>query len=80
VTTLAWQDAPLGASLYEFLFDFYDGSPSQCLGVDDDASDGVKIEWMVPEGLVGKFEALATFADGRVIHAADQTRNSVILL
>jgi hypothetical protein len=67
--TLVWEEAPLGASRYEFTF-VADGSGlSTFIGSDEDASDGATVQWLVPPDLNGSFHGIARFPDGRTVAA-----------
>ena len=67
--TLVWEEAPPGASRYEFTF-LPDGpAPATFIGTDEDASDGATAQWLVPQDLNGSFEATAYYLDGHTIGA-----------
>lgn len=63
---ITWTDAPPGAERYEFFLTPENGF-SSLLGTDDDPSNGVSIQWIVPEHLSATLEAFAYFADGSSI-------------
>lgn len=69
ITTLTWEEPPQGATYYEFLFIHEHEDQTDVLDVDYDDSDGVSIDWWVPEHLVGELEALAHYPDGHIIYA-----------
>lgn len=60
---VTWTDAPLGAERYEFTL-MAENSNSFLLGTDKDSSNGVSIQWIVPENLSATLSATAYFADG----------------
>ena len=65
--TLVWDEAPPGASRYEFIF-LPDGPPPLTfIGTDEDASDGATAQWLVPQDLNGSFRATAYYPDGRTV-------------
>lgn len=67
---LAWEDAPEGALRYEFVLLNFDSQPQENLGVDRDWSDGVSIQWQVPEDLMDRVvNAIAYFDDGSRIRS-----------
>lgn len=65
--SFTWDQAPTGASAYEFYFHPEDGSDPMLLGTDHEASDGVMVLWQVPPHLVGYLQAVAYFPDGTTI-------------
>lgn len=68
--TLVWEDAPEGAPRYEFVLLNLDSQPPEPLGDDRDWSDGVSIQWQVPENLTDRVaSAIAYFDDGSEIRS-----------
>ncbi len=63
---ITWTDAPPGAERYDF-FLTPENATSSLLGTDNDPSNGVSIQWIVPENLSATLEAFAYFADGSSI-------------
>jgi hypothetical protein len=61
---VSWSDAPPGAERYDFFLKLEEASAPLLLGTDRDPSDGVSIEWTVPEHLTATLTAIAYFSDG----------------
>jgi hypothetical protein len=61
---VTWSDAPPGAERYDFFLKLEEVSAPLLLGTDRDPSNGVSIEWTVPEHLVATLAAIAYFSDG----------------
>jgi len=67
--TLVWEEAPPGASRYEFIFLPDAPAAFTFIGTDEDASDGATAQWLVPQDLNGSFKGTAYFPDGHTIAA-----------
>jgi len=67
--TLVWQEAPLDASRFEFIFLPDGAAPYTFIGADEDSSDGASAEWLVPQDLNGSFQATAYYPDGHTVRA-----------
>lgn len=67
--TLTWEEAPLDADLYEFTIIPHQQDTPLVLGLDTDASDGVSIEWAVPERVSATMRGVAYFRDGQVSYS-----------
>ncbi len=63
---VTWTDAPPGAERYDF-FLTPENATSHLLGTDNDPSNGVSIQWIVPENLSATLGATAYFADGSIV-------------
>ena len=63
---VTWTDAPPGAERYDF-FLMAKNSNSFLLGTDKDPSNGVSIQWSVPENLSATLNATAYFTDGSIV-------------
>jgi hypothetical protein len=70
IITLTWEEAPLGADRYEFTVIPHQQDTPLVLGVDMDDSDGVSIQWAVPEGVAASLKGVAYFSDGQVSYSA----------
>lgn len=69
VITLSWQDAPQSIGPYEFSFvPDVSGEPI-AIGIDHQESDGVSVDWVVPEHLAGRFQAITYLASGEEVRA-----------
>ena len=62
-----WRDAPLGAERYDLLLMQEQASAPVLIGTDSDPSNGISIQWTVPEHLAAALRAIAYFADGSVV-------------
>lgn len=61
---VTWENAPEGALIYILLWrSNVSGIPS-LIGIDIDASDGVSVQWKIPERLSGMPYGVALYADG----------------
>ncbi len=56
-----WENAPPDAQFYAFI---WVGNFPALMGIDTNATDGIAIEWRVPEYISGKPIGIALFADG----------------
>lgn len=63
---ITWIHSPPGAERYDFVLTSEDGR-SLLLGTDSDPSNGVLIQWFVPENLYATITATAYFADGTIV-------------
>ena len=63
---ITWTSTPPGAERYDFVLTLEDGL-SLLLGTDSDPSNGVSIQWFVPENLLATITATAYFADGTIV-------------
>ena len=68
--TLTWEEAPLAADRYEFTLISHNQDTPLVLGSDTDASDGVSIQWVVPERISATMRGIAHFPDGQVAYSA----------
>ena len=68
--TLTWEEAPLDADRYEFTLIPHHQDTPLVLGSDMDVSDGISIEWAVPERVSATMRGVAYFADGQVAYSA----------
>jgi hypothetical protein len=64
---VTWLDAPFGAQRYDFFLTREGDHTPVLLGTDSDASDGVSIQWLVPEHLSASLTAIAYFTDGSMV-------------
>ena len=65
--TLTWEEPPANANRYQFILVPHNQDTPLILGADADPSDGVNIEWTVPEDLAASLRGVAHFADGQVV-------------
>ena len=66
--TITWEEAPIGATRYDIFFAFFEEDPI-LIGTDEDASDGVQVEWTVPELIGGTLVGIAYYGDGRIVYS-----------
>ena len=64
---VTWMDAPRGAQRYDFFLTWEEAHTPILLGTDPEPSDGVSIQWIVPEHLSASLSAIAYFADGSMV-------------
>lgn len=57
-------EAPAAADSYTFTLELHTDKPLLLIGSDTDDSDGVAVEWLIPEDISGELSATAHFADG----------------
>lgn len=67
--TITWEDPPCCARAYVFIFQPEKDLPPIQIGQDLDPSNGIGVQWTLPEHLAGEFEAVAYSEDGSEIHA-----------
>jgi hypothetical protein len=65
---IIWENAPPGATRFEFNFIHKDNGREEVIGVDYDDSEGVFIFWWVPDHLQGNLRVSAYFTEGQVIY------------
>lgn len=68
VVTLTWNGAPLGCEQYQFVYTDISGI-RVLVGADSDSSDGVAIEWKVPEFVGGEDLRIEALCDGSIIRS-----------
>lgn len=66
---VTWNDPPPNAALYLLLWDSHYSPYPALIGLDVDASDGVVVQWKVPERLSGMPFGVALYTDGRIIQS-----------
>ena len=62
---VTWPEAPAAAASYQFILYLHSDNSPLLIGTDTDASDGISVEWLIPENTSGALQASARFADGR---------------
>jgi hypothetical protein len=68
--TLTWNDPPMEAARYDFTILDTSGMPV-VIGTDDDATDGVSVQWLVPSNLTGyEVGGIAYTAEGQPAYFA----------
>jgi hypothetical protein len=60
---ISWLEGPPGAAQYDFFYTPDGSSIPVLIGSDSDPTDGVSVEWFVPEHLAGTLSGEAHFAD-----------------
>ncbi|MDX1435614.1 MAG: hypothetical protein R3335_02305 [Anaerolineales bacterium] len=66
---ISWIGGPAQAERYDFFLIDADSGEEVLLGADLDASDGISIEWPVPEYQSGALMAVARFSDGSEVQS-----------
>jgi len=61
---VSWPDAPPAADSYTFTLKLHTDKSLLLIGTDTDESDGISIEWLIPEDISGELSATAHFAGG----------------
>ena len=67
--TLTWDDPPLNAMRYDFLLSAPSTHESTVIGTDVVSTDGVSVQWTVPERVEASLRAAAYYSDGHVIYS-----------
>ena len=67
---VTWTDAPPAADYYEFTLRLHTDKSILLIGTDTDDTDGISVDWLIPEHTSGELRASAYFADGREVHSA----------
>ncbi len=63
IVTLRWEEYPPGALRYYFLYQPHAVGSQLTIGVDGNPTDGVQVEWIVPENLSGDLYGVAVFEE-----------------
>lgn len=66
---VTWPEAPPVADSYTFTLKLHTDKSLLLIGTDTDDSDGVSVEWLIPENISGELSATAHFADGREVRS-----------
>jgi hypothetical protein len=61
---VTWPEAPPAADSYQFTLYLLSNNSPLLIGTDTDASDGISVEWLIPENTSGTLQASAHFTDG----------------
>jgi len=70
LSTVSWVDAPPAADYYEFTLKLHKDKSLFVIGTDTDETDGISVEWLIPEHTSGALMATAYFSDGREVHSS----------
>jgi hypothetical protein len=66
---VTWPEAPPAADSYSFTLKLHTDKSLLLIGTDTDASDGVSVEWLIPENISGELSVTAYFAGGREVRS-----------
>ena len=67
---VTWTDAPPAADYYEFTLRLHTDKFILLIGTATDDTDGISVDWLIPEHTSGDLRASAYFSDGREVHSA----------
>ena len=67
LSTVSWVDAPPAAYYHGFTLKLHEDKSLIIIGTDTDESDGISVEWLIPEHISGGLKASVYFTDGREV-------------